>query len=425
MAASKHLAEHEPASPVPLIGRDELNLAEFPIALIAERQPKGKKTIYFQDQHGRLTVTGSDEYGLPNAVDTDVLVALLYLTKQRNNFTNVKVYFSRYELIHLLGWPDEGWSYRRLEESLNCWGGVWLLYDGCWWNNRLKCHTDMKMHIIDTIEIVKNKARGKVRVTGRDERPLSWFEWNKTFIESCQADNLRHLNLDEYFSLKSAVAKRLYRFLGKRFHVRHDWTFDLREIAFDRVGLSRELQRQRGQDQGEAPTGDQGTGGHRLPQTARPRRPLRAGRPGRVDDPAGPADPRPRRSTAVHPAGPPSAPPPPLVAELVDSRREAQGRRRPGRQASGGVYRGQDRAVRLGDDAGQASRRRSPPATWSNRSSMIITPIPISSPRPNATGGRETSGKPSGKPPRVAAGNRRKKLADGGSVAKKTPTGRA
>ena len=30
MAASKHLAEHEPVTPSPLIGRDEMNLAEFP-----------------------------------------------------------------------------------------------------------------------------------------------------------------------------------------------------------------------------------------------------------------------------------------------------------------------------------------------------------------------------------------------------------
>ena len=83
---------------------------------------------------------------------------------------------------------------------------------------------------------------------------MSTFTWNKTFIESCQADNLRQLDLDTYFSLKSAVSKRLYRFLGKRFYLQGDWTFDLNEIAFDRVGLSRSYARCR-QDQGEAATG--------------------------------------------------------------------------------------------------------------------------------------------------------------------------
>ena len=87
MAASKPLTEYEPVAPATLIGRDEMNLAEFPIALIADRVPEGQKTLYFKDGHGQLTVTGSDAYGLPTATDTDVIVALIYLTKLRNNLT--------------------------------------------------------------------------------------------------------------------------------------------------------------------------------------------------------------------------------------------------------------------------------------------------------------------------------------------------
>ena len=239
MAATNPHARRDQSQPVPRIGRDELNLAEFPIALLAERVSRGQKTLYFEDQHGRLTVTGSDAFGLPTAADADVIIALIHLTKLRNNFSDVKVNFSRYELVNLLGWPDQGWSYKRLEESLDRWHGISLSYDGCWWNNRLKCYTDMKMHIIDTIELVAANVCGKTRLAGRGELPLSWFRWNKEFIESCQADNLRQLDLDEYFSLQSAVSKRLYRFLGKRFHLRRDWIFDLKEIAFERVGLSR------------------------------------------------------------------------------------------------------------------------------------------------------------------------------------------
>ena len=42
-----------------------------------------------------------------------------------------------------------------------------------------------------------------------------------------------------YFSLKSAVSKQLYRFLDKRFYLRRECTFDLRELAHERVGMSR------------------------------------------------------------------------------------------------------------------------------------------------------------------------------------------
>jgi Replication initiator protein A len=239
MAATNPHAERDQNQPIPRIGRDELNLAEFPIALLADRVPQGQKTLSFEDRHGRLTVTGSDAYGLPTAADADVIIALIYLTKIRNNFSDVKVNFSRYELIKLLNWPDDGRSYKRLGEALHRWVGVSLYYDKCWWNNRLKCYTDAAMHIIETIEIIDSEARGKVHTAGQNGLPLSYFIWNRTFLESCQADNLRQLDLDEYFSLQSAVSKRLYRFLGKRLYLQHDWTFDLKEIAFERVGLSR------------------------------------------------------------------------------------------------------------------------------------------------------------------------------------------
>ncbi len=231
-----HAESDHPTRP---IGRDEMNLAEFPIALLADRVPKGQKTLYFEDKHGRLTITGSDAYGLPTAIDTDVIVALIYLTKLRNDFRDAKVNFSRYELIKTIGWKDEGKSYRRLEQSFNRWGGVWLVYEKCWWNNHLKCYTDAKMHIIDSVEIVDHDTRRKSHLSGQGGLPLSYFTWNRTFIESCQADNLRQLDLDTYFSLNSSISKRLYRFLGKRFYLQGDWTFDLNEVAFDRLGLSR------------------------------------------------------------------------------------------------------------------------------------------------------------------------------------------
>ena len=125
-------------------GRDELNLAEFPITLLADRIPAGCKTLEFEDAlfdqqanalvTRRLTITGSDRHGLPTAVDDEILVALIQLTKLGNNFTNRRVSFTRYELLKLLGWGDRGDSYDRIEESLNRWMGVTLYYDKAWWD---------------------------------------------------------------------------------------------------------------------------------------------------------------------------------------------------------------------------------------------------------------------------------------------------
>jgi hypothetical protein len=211
------------------VGRDEMNLCEFPIATLAERVPPGCKTLVFEDQHGRLTVIGSDAYGLPTALDSDVIVALIQLTKQRNDFTDPTVEFSRYELLKLLGWENRGWNYRRLSESLHRWVTVSLKYDGCWWNNKRKRRTSASFHILEYVILPDED----------DPCETSSFAWNKIFFKSCRDGNLKRLDLDTYFALKSAVSKQLYRFLDKRFYLRNRWSFDLRELAFEHVGMSR------------------------------------------------------------------------------------------------------------------------------------------------------------------------------------------
>src|SRR5512135_2117124 len=108
------------------LGRDEMNICEFPITLVAKRVPPGCKTLVFEDRHGKLTVSGSDAYGLPTATDSDVIVGLIQLTKLRNDFSCPAVEFTRYELLRLVGWEDKGRNYRRLTESLRRWVGVTL-----------------------------------------------------------------------------------------------------------------------------------------------------------------------------------------------------------------------------------------------------------------------------------------------------------
>jgi Replication initiator protein A len=219
-------------------GRDNMNLAELPITLLADRVPKGVGTLVFKTELGQLTVSGSSKFGLPLAVDADILVTLMYLTKRANDFTNPKVNFNRCELIELMGWKKTGGNHKRVDDGLQRWVGTTLEYQNSWYDNSIKRTTDATFHILESVVVYDREVRAHARTMQRD-LPFSQFTWNGIFFESCQANYIRKLDINTYFSLNSSISRQMMRFLGKRLYARMDLTFGLRQFAFENVGLSR------------------------------------------------------------------------------------------------------------------------------------------------------------------------------------------
>ncbi len=231
-------------------GRDEFNLAEFPLTILSDKIPQGVKTIEWEDEitdktthlpiKRKVIVTGSDAYGLPTALDADVLFALVQLTKQVNNFTARDVFFSRYELLRILDWRDEGKSYRRIEESLNRWVGT-SIYFSAWRDKESETWQSEKFHILDNVRLVTSGNRKILKTRGRSEMASSSFSWNKVVFRNLQAGFVCPVDLDIYFSLKRSIAKRIFRYLGKHFRLRQqeEIVFDLKHFAFEKIGLSR------------------------------------------------------------------------------------------------------------------------------------------------------------------------------------------
>ncbi len=227
-------------------GRDELNLAEFPLASLSARPATNQKTLTFTDQiwdsgrqewvQRRLTITGSDAFGLPTALDDEVIVGLIQLSREQD-FASKEVFFSRYRLIRLLGWRDEGKSYTRLETSLKRWLGVTLYYEKAWWDKHESAWVDEDFHILERLSLYDRQRR--LRRLGMNEPALSSFVWNPVVYRSFQAGYLKGLDMELFRRLRTPVAKRLYRLLDKRFYHKNHWQFDLRELACEHVGLSR------------------------------------------------------------------------------------------------------------------------------------------------------------------------------------------
>ena len=230
--------EEQQAKPGWGISRDEMNLAEFPLALLSTRADPNLKTLEFSDtvrgKNGELTqrqwiITGADKFGLPTALDDEVLLGLLKLTVD-DGFRSQKVVFTRYELLRILRWSTEGRSYQRLQRALDRLSGVRIKATNAFYDNAQKAHHTKNFGIIDAYELSDGRENA--------QKP-SFFIWSETIFDSFQVGFIKKLDLEFYLSLNSSVSKRLYRFLDKHFWYRSKVQINLFTLAHEKIGVSR------------------------------------------------------------------------------------------------------------------------------------------------------------------------------------------
>ncbi|ELP34542.1 replication initiator protein A [Rhodopirellula baltica] len=225
-------------------GRDELNLAEFPLFYLGQRVPKGLTSLTYETElsdtvrnrtvNRRFEIVATEKYGLPTVVDADVFFALILIGKQTHNLTSQTISFSRYQLCELLGWTQSGANYKRIETALKKWVSTTLFYDQ-WWDkgeDRLRKLTGF--HLFSKLELNDHSGRTK-----QLELPLSSLRLSDELFQSVTSGTIKRLNLADFFHLQLPIAKQLYRFLDKRFYRRNTLTFDLQTLAFEHVGMSR------------------------------------------------------------------------------------------------------------------------------------------------------------------------------------------
>lgn len=225
--------------------RDEMNLAEFPLAVLSSRVNSSVKTLEFSDDlrtptgemvQRKWIITGADKFGLPTATDDDVVLGLMRMTMDQG-FRDRKIYFTRYELLKTLRWSTEGRSYKRLIKSLDRLSGVRIRSTNSFYDNSTKSYQTCNFGIIDSYEI--NDERGAAKSGARSDVPSSYFVWSEVLFDSFKAGFVKKLDLDFYFTLKSAVSRRLYRYLDKHFYYKSSIELPLMTLAFEKIGLSR------------------------------------------------------------------------------------------------------------------------------------------------------------------------------------------
>lgn len=221
-------------------GKDEMNIVEFPVAVIARAAQPGQLTVSFSDtirdqSTGKLmdrsvTVHGTETWGLPAAQDDEVLLGLIQLSRLQGWPQTIR--FTRYQLVKMLGWAVGGASYQRVYTALHRLTTTSYDYKYAW-----RDRTDeewVPSRVFSYIQELEVHEAENPTATG-----MCTVQWASWFHKSLEAGNLKSLDFDFYRKLKHPIAKRLYRFLDKRFYRRKRVDYQLRTLAEEKLGLAR------------------------------------------------------------------------------------------------------------------------------------------------------------------------------------------
>ena len=225
----------------PSLGRDELNLVDFPIGALTYQQPRdsaGNKVdelVFsvdaFEENVGtvvpkKVTIRTSSRHGFPTPKEEELLVGLMLFCQQRNNFTQAKVEFRVSELLRVLGWADNGRSRRQLREGLDRLAGVKLKFENSWQSEEGRAYErEFVTGILDGYDL--NAVRDGEKP---GKREFTSVQWSAEVFADIQRGNVKELNTNEYFALQRPLSRRMYRFLDK--HLVAGRTFDMNLLKF-------------------------------------------------------------------------------------------------------------------------------------------------------------------------------------------------
>ena len=205
-------------------GRDEMNLAGLPFALLQAATAKGQTAIEQQWERrlpdGRTVmaswrVAGDEKLGLPGPAEEAVYLVMLQLTREEaaagaGGEWPSKVFFSEQDFLARLGWSPNARSYRDLRDALTRLQAVTIQAEYCFHDARTgRPFRSRNLGILSNTALDDTGVGRKT--AGQEKR--SWFEWNSALHESFCAGNVRALALDFLLTLKYPTSRRLFRYL--------------------------------------------------------------------------------------------------------------------------------------------------------------------------------------------------------------------
>jgi hypothetical protein len=237
------------AQVIPLFGRDEMNLVEFPFGPVTQSATKTMEIEHDvfdkslkREVTRRLVITGSDAFGLPRPIDDQVLIGMKALSHEAG-YVSRTVKFSRYQLCRAIGWEPDGRAYQRLEESFDRIAGTTLKFKDAWWDKGDHVWRSKTFHLIEEVNLCSRDEldRNRQRGTFSGNRLCS-FVWSEVIWKSFQDGFIKSLDMKMFRRIASGrrreVPLRLFRILDKRFHYGNVAQLKLERLCVGTLGLS-------------------------------------------------------------------------------------------------------------------------------------------------------------------------------------------
>ena len=234
---------------VPLFGRDEMNLVEFPFGPITASETKTFEVEHpvfdkalNREVNRKLLITGSDAFGPPRPIDDQVLMGMKALTYEAG-FNSRRVEFSRYHLCRTLGWAPDGRSYQRLEDAFDRIAGTTLKFKDSWWDKGESEWKSKTFHLIEEVELCSKDRLDRARMKNRKSaQSLCAFVWGEVIWKSFQDGYMKKMDMKMWRRISSQRRKevplRLYRILDKRFYRQSHVRFNVRQLCIGTLGVS-------------------------------------------------------------------------------------------------------------------------------------------------------------------------------------------
>lgn len=214
-------------------GRDELNLATYPLGALLQQCPveteqkqnrKGevREILYHKrvsvprwDPGAKkkvtasIQVTTSSSDGFPTQEDEEILLTLLCHAVSTGQLTSLKVKFNREDVLSMLSHTKAGTSYAQVETALDRYHNARFEFLDAWYDTESgEFLKSFSLRFIAELGI-QRKRRGQ-------HSPTCFLTWAPSFHKILQSQNLKLLKLNEMLRLPKGATRYAYRFLDKR-----------------------------------------------------------------------------------------------------------------------------------------------------------------------------------------------------------------